>query len=256
MVKRQVAANIKVLGQRGPAFEMSTAPAPAPDLSDQASVLSEPMQVIARQYIGARQKSGESLLDMCRWISEARQIAKRGEWSIFLSATNTSEDQATALIAVHGQALSSPIFADAVRRNFLSLAAAYELISAPAETRDRFLQTEQPITRKQIRDEKQAAKVRAGADFLSPPTRQPASDRRAYEAAEKSDQALIASGDSRSVQVATWQADQARRAASRDAARAFATQQRAQMRQWSRHYLVPQDAYREALDHIDALLEE
>jgi len=59
--------------------------APDPELPAQASALSERLQEIARQYIGARQRSGEALLDAARCLSEARAEAQRGEWQIFLS---------------------------------------------------------------------------------------------------------------------------------------------------------------------------
>ena len=43
---------------------------------------------------GARQRSGEALLEAARWLSEARAEAQHGEWRVFLEATNTSDDTA------------------------------------------------------------------------------------------------------------------------------------------------------------------
>src|SRR5436190_18425159 len=59
-----------------------------------AGVLSERLQEIARQYIGARRRSGEALLEAARWLSEARAEAQHGEWYVFLDATSTTEDTA------------------------------------------------------------------------------------------------------------------------------------------------------------------
>src|SRR4051794_37568979 len=55
-----------------------------------AAVLSERLQEIARQYIGARRRSGEALLEAARWLSEARAEAQHGEWYVFLDATSTN----------------------------------------------------------------------------------------------------------------------------------------------------------------------
>jgi hypothetical protein len=153
---------IKAVGQP---YAMSTAPAPAPELPERASVLPERLQEIARQYIAARQKAGESLLEMGQWLSEARQEAVHGQWKLFLEATGTSEDQAESFIGVHKQAMRDPRFAAAVRENFLSLSAAYELISAPADVQEKVLRSEQPTTRKQIREEKRAANSAPARSF-------------------------------------------------------------------------------------------
>jgi hypothetical protein len=95
-----------------------------------------------------------------------------------------------------------------------------------------------------------------------PPDRPAAgTDRRIYEDAERADRALIKRAaqtgeqiDPSQIQVAHWQAQQAERAAAIDDARAFSTQQRALMAQWSKSALVNQTTFRQALDRIDALL--
>lgn len=88
-------------------------------LSAEAGVLSERLQEIARQYIGARQRSGEALIEAARWLSEARAEAQHGEWRMFLEATNTSEDTAERLLNIHRQAMQNPQFAESIRMNWL-----------------------------------------------------------------------------------------------------------------------------------------
>jgi hypothetical protein len=116
--------------------------------------LSVQMQTLAQGYIDARKRAGYAWLDMGRFLSEARAEAKYGEWSVFLEATNTSEDWAKRLIAIYTQSLQNRVFADAMRTNFLSVATGYELISAPPAVQDRLLSSETPPTVKQVREEK------------------------------------------------------------------------------------------------------
>src|SRR3954468_7241690 len=74
-----------------PPYSMSTAIA-VPELPDRAGALPERLQEIARSYLGARQRSGEALLESARWLSEARAVAIHGQWGVFLEATGTSDD--------------------------------------------------------------------------------------------------------------------------------------------------------------------
>lgn len=149
---------------RGPAYGLSTT-VDAPELPERAGALPTRLQDIALSYISARQRAGDSLLEMARWMSEARQEAVRGEWYVFLEATNTSANNAESLLAIHARVTNDPLFATAMRSNFLSLSAGYELLSAPPDIQERLLRSEQPITRKQIRAEKEAAKPHAGVGF-------------------------------------------------------------------------------------------
>jgi hypothetical protein len=100
-----------------------------------AGVLSERLQEIARQYIGARRRSGEALLEAARWLSEARAEAQHGEWYVFLDATSTTEDTADRLLNIHSQAMENPQFAEAVRSNWIgqSVAALLARPSTPPE---------------------------------------------------------------------------------------------------------------------------
>jgi hypothetical protein len=98
-------------------------------------MLSERLQEIARQYIGARRRSGEALLEAARWLSEARAEAQHGEWYVFLDATSTTEDTADRLLNIHTQAMQNPQFAEAVRTNWIgqSVAALLARPSTPPE---------------------------------------------------------------------------------------------------------------------------
>jgi hypothetical protein len=100
-----------------------------------AAVLSERLQEIARQYIGARRRSGEALLEAARWLSEARAEAQHGEWYIFLDATSTNEDAADRLLNIHSQAMQNPQFAEAVRSNWIGQSVA-ALLARPSTPPD------------------------------------------------------------------------------------------------------------------------
>ncbi|HEU5103247.1 MAG TPA: hypothetical protein VFU22_29705, partial [Roseiflexaceae bacterium] len=67
-----------------------------PALPERAEALPEPLQDIARQYLGARQRMGDFLLDACRYLSEARALAQHGDWLIFLEAIGLDESRARA----------------------------------------------------------------------------------------------------------------------------------------------------------------
>jgi len=113
------------------------------ELPEQAAMLSDRLQTIARQYLGARRRSGEALLEAARWLSEARAEAQHGEWQQFLEATGTSDDAAERLLHIHSQAMQNPQFADSVRRNWISQSVAALLArpSTPPEVVGEFLES-------------------------------------------------------------------------------------------------------------------
>ena len=107
--------------------------------------LSEPLQAVARNYLGAKRRMEESLLEAARWLAEARMQCKQGEWGMFLAATRTSEGTAKRLLNIHDAAQRSPVLADAIGRG-LSATAAAEL--AQPSTSDDLL--EQLLTQEQL----------------------------------------------------------------------------------------------------------
>src|SRR6266508_6540325 len=119
-----------------------------PELPAQAGMLSERLQEIARQYIGARRRSGEALLDAARWLSEARAEAQYGEWQVFLEATNTSDDTAERLLNIHTQAMQNPQFAESVRTNWIgqSMPPVLARPSTPPEVVNEVLASPEPPT--------------------------------------------------------------------------------------------------------------
>ena len=152
--------------RRGTGYNVGLAALPQQtELPERAGALPEPLQVIARQYIGARRKSGEALLDSCRWLSEARQIAKHGEWKIFLEATGTSDDTAERLLNIHAQAMQNPQFADFVRTQWIGQSAAALLAapSTPPQIIDQVLDSPEPPTvadiKSAIKEAKQATSM-------------------------------------------------------------------------------------------------
>ena len=119
-----------------------------PELPERAGALPEPLQTIARQYIGARRRSGEALLDAARWLHEARARASHGDWKVFKEATSTSDDTAERLLNIHSQAMQNPQFADAIARNWLTQSAAALLArqSTPPELIEALLAAPEPPT--------------------------------------------------------------------------------------------------------------
>ncbi len=101
------------------------------DLSGECANLPGALLELARQYVGARRRSGEELLKAARWLSEARAMAKAGEWQLFLEATNTSHDTASRLINIHRLAMENPQFAESVARNWIGHSAA-ALLAQPS----------------------------------------------------------------------------------------------------------------------------
>jgi hypothetical protein len=126
----------------------------APELPAQAGALSAQMQDIARSYLGARRQSGVSLLEAARWLSEAKDAAKHGEWAVFLEAIGLDDSRARAQIRIHEEAQRNPLFADRIINGFLSETVARELLPLPAEQREELLARETPPTAADVREAK------------------------------------------------------------------------------------------------------
>lgn len=156
-------------------IELSTIEAPPIELERTPTVeaLSPLMQSIARNYIGARARAGGAILDAARYLAEARHSAKYGEWGVFLESTGTAEDTANRMIAIATRADADQHYARAISDGRLAFTAAFELLSAPAETQQRALESDVPTPASAIRADKQAEKLRTSAEFLpgAQPTR-------------------------------------------------------------------------------------
>lgn len=137
------------------------------------SALSPRLQSIARNYIGARARAGGAILDAARYLAEARATAKRGEWGIFLESTGTQEDTASRMIAIANRADTDQQYARAINDGRLAFTAAFELLSAPAETQQHALESEMPTPASTIRHAKQELKLRTSAEFVSAPESTP-----------------------------------------------------------------------------------
>lgn len=126
--------------------------------------LSERLQTIARSYLSARRRTGEALLEMARWLSEARDVVEHGEWKLFLDATSTAPDTAERLLNIHTLAMQNPQFADSVKRDWLSQSAAALLArpSTPQEVIVELLQAPEPPKVSEI--ERKIKQVRGGSD--------------------------------------------------------------------------------------------
>jgi hypothetical protein len=146
------------------------------------SALSPTLQSIARNYIGARSRAGGAILDAARYLAEARAAAKRGEWSVFLESTGTQEDTATRMLAIARRAADDQQYARAISDGRLALTAAFEILSAPAETQQRAIESDTPTPISTIRAEKQAAKLRNVAEFAPAPDLPTGSDAKHQQA--------------------------------------------------------------------------
>lgn len=115
--------------------------------------LSQSLVRLAEQYITARRRSGESLLEAAGYLAEARAVARHGEWYPFLAATGTSEDTADRLLNIHNRAMFDHPFADAIKSNWLSMDTAALLArpSTPQTIIDQALSGDEPPTRADIR---------------------------------------------------------------------------------------------------------
>lgn len=115
--------------------------------------LAAPLQDIARRYLNARRRSGEALLDAAAALTEARGQAQHGEWHVFLRATNTSDDAAERLLAIHRTASSNPSFAEAIRYDRLTptTAALLARSSTPPAVREQVLAAPEPLAVSEVR---------------------------------------------------------------------------------------------------------
>ena len=152
---------------KGTAYAVGTDLLPPSELPAQAGALSEPLQVIARNYLSARRRSGEALLDAARWLSEARATAQHGEWYVFLEATATSATTADRLLDIHAEAAKSPQFAEKVASNWLTFSAAAEIAapSTPKNVKQELLDQPEPPSYKKVRHARRAAKSTESGDF-------------------------------------------------------------------------------------------
>lgn len=160
------------VAERAPAIDYPVSTrSDAPELPALAGGLSERMQEIARQYVGARRRSGEALLEAARWLSEARAEAEHGEWGTFLEATNTSDDAAERLLNIHRQAMQNPQFAEAIRTDWIGQSAAALLAqpSTPPEVVAEVLASPEPPTvaevRKKVGQARHEPAQRSGGDL-------------------------------------------------------------------------------------------
>lgn len=135
--------------------------------------LSPLMQSIVRNYIGARARAGGAILDAARYLAEARAAAKYGEWGVFLESTGTQEDTASRMIAIATRADADPQYARAITDGRLAFTAAFELLSAPAETQQHALESDAPTRASTIRQAKQESKLRTSAEFAPAPITNP-----------------------------------------------------------------------------------
>jgi len=135
-------------------------------LASTSGVLSAALQDLARRYVAAQQRSGEALLEACAALAEARQLAKHGEWGMFLAATRTSEGTAKRLLDIHAEAERNPQYRQAVASNWIGATVAAEIAqpSFPAEARQALLSAEEPPTKADV----QAAKSATVADLGTP----------------------------------------------------------------------------------------
>jgi len=144
--------------------------APAPELPAQAGALSERLQEIARQYIGARQRSGEALLDAARYLNEARAEAQHGEWQGFLEATGTSDDAAERLLNIHRQAMQNPQFAESIRTNWIgqSVAALLARPSTPPEVVAEVLESPTPPSVAEVQKKLRQSQPQSAKNLAEP----------------------------------------------------------------------------------------
>ncbi len=171
-LKDKIAARTSTI-QRGQPYRVGPAN-DTPNLPASADELPEQLQLIARQYLGAQKRSGEALLDAARWLSEARAIARHGEWQLFLEATSTSETTAKRMIDIHTQAMQNPQFAEGVRSNWLQFTVAADLAqpSTSPELIEAMISAPARPTKADVQRTKAQAKSTTVADLprqLAPP---------------------------------------------------------------------------------------
>jgi hypothetical protein len=129
----------------GPSYTLSTV-VPLADLPPEAAELDDQLRVLARQFLGARRRLGQALLDAANTMQQARDAASEGQWLIFLRVTQTSPDLAERLINIHLVSVRDQLFKEAVTRGFLNQSVASELAraSTPPEVRTALLSAPEP----------------------------------------------------------------------------------------------------------------
>jgi hypothetical protein len=112
-------------------------------LPAEASKLGHELQEIARNYLMARRRRGEALLDAATWLSQARSIADEGRWYLFLEVTGTSHDVAERLLNIHLAAQRDSRFREAVISGHFnqSVAALVARPSTPPSLLDTMLES-------------------------------------------------------------------------------------------------------------------
>jgi len=160
-----------------PIYELSTTALNAAPTSvalpPEANDLSDGLRELAVRFIGARRRVGESLLEACRYMSEARAAAEEGQWYIFLRVTSTSPDSAETLLNIHLRAGQHPAFAEKIRSGWLNQTVAGELAkpSTTPEVLTQLLEREEPL---RVADVKRARKLTApGGDSHHNPVDNP-----------------------------------------------------------------------------------
>lgn len=113
-------------------------------LPAEASKLGHELMEIARNYLVARRRRGEALLDAATWLSQARSIADEGRWYLFLEVTGTSHDVAERLLNIHLAAQRDSRFREAVISGHFnqSVAALVARPSTPPSVLDTMLESE------------------------------------------------------------------------------------------------------------------
>lgn len=113
-------------------------------LPAEASKLGHELQEIARNYLMARRRRGEALLDAATWLSQARSIADEGRWYLFLEVTGTSHDVAERLLNIHLAAQRDSRFREAIISGHFnqSVAALVARPSTPPSVLDTMLESE------------------------------------------------------------------------------------------------------------------
>lgn len=113
-------------------------------LPAEANKLGHELIEIARNYLMARRRRGEALLDAATWLSQARSIADEGRWYLFLEVTGTSPDVAERLLNIHLAAQRDSRFREAVISGHFnqSVAALVARPSTPPSVLDTMLESE------------------------------------------------------------------------------------------------------------------
>ncbi len=142
-------------------YQLSTSALPS-ELPTEAEALGAPLYELARRYVGARRRSGEALIEACRWLNDARQIAEEGTWYLFLRVTETSEDVAERLLNIHLLASRHPSVEAGIINGRInqSVAALLARPSTPSEVIEEVLTDSAPLSVATIQRSIRAARQR------------------------------------------------------------------------------------------------